>query len=467
MFDCIRDIERTSGDVGCGKQREPQRPRFAFIAHALLLCGLFGLLSTPLHAAQLTLVYTGNLDGELEPCGCSAGGDLGGIKRQVHMLDRLRAKTPDLIALSTGGLIISEMPQDRLKSAFILSGASALGFDAIGVQGRDLGFGAAFLKDVELPWVASNLHGVAHVATERIITRGALRLAFLQWLAPDTAAASAETTLDADSKPLAQRLHTLKQQGVLTAVGTTLTLEQTRAILPLNDIDILLIKSKYEVYGEPQKVANTLVLQPGSRGMRLAQILLTLDEHGAITKWQHEVIPLPKEIGDAPRMEKWYADYNERVKADYQARVELRKKLTERASPYAGAKVCKDCHAQEYAVWEASKHAHAFEALETVNKAFDPECLACHTVGFENDGFVDSAMTKHLQHVQCENCHGAAKAHVASNGKARTQHHGWSRTQVCAQCHNQKRSPDFDLEKRWPQVAHGKLREPLKIQSNQ
>ncbi len=50
--------------------------------------------ATELHS--MTLIYSGNLDGELEPCGCTAEGDLGGIKRRVTMIDRLREKVPDL-----------------------------------------------------------------------------------------------------------------------------------------------------------------------------------------------------------------------------------------------------------------------------------------------------------------------------------------------------------------------------------
>ena len=428
-----------------------QRKLFLFAAL------LTSLLSNLVYAdTTLTLVYTGNLDGELEPCGCSAAGDLGGIKRQVNMLDQLRAKTPDLIAISTGGFLVSEMPQDRLKSIYILRGAKELNYDAIGVQGRDLGYGAAFLREGDLPWVASNVNGVAHIDTERIITRGARRVAFLQWLDADIAATGTALTLNTSADTLSSRLRELNEQGVLTVLGTTMTLEQAQKLLPLKDVDILLIKSKYEEYGEPQRVENTLVLQPGSRGMRLGEVELRLDDQGKIADWKHEVIALPKDIGDAPRMEKWYAEYNEQVKLAYEARVAMRKDLQNRNSPYSGADTCKSCHKSAYDAWQKSKHSHAFSALERVNKTFDPECLTCHTTGFEKNGYIDAAFTPDLQNVQCENCHGAAKDHAGSAGKIPTPHHEWSHAQICAQCHNQKRSPDFDLEKRWPLIAHGK-----------
>src|SRR5262249_6941105 len=54
---------------------------------------------------------------------------------------------------------------------------------------------------------------------------------------------------------------------------------------------------------------------------------------------------------------------------------------------YVGSEKCKKCHEAEYAIWEASPHPHAYEAL--VNKAkrptlrqFDGECVVCHVIGF-------------------------------------------------------------------------------------
>ena len=53
-----------------------------------------------------------------------------------------------------------------------------------------------------------------------------------------------------------------------------------------------------------------------------------------------------------------------------------------------------------------SRHSHAYETLNRVNKAFDPECLSCHVTGWgENGGFISEVDTPKLKNVQCEVCH--------------------------------------------------------------
>jgi hypothetical protein len=120
-----------------------------------------------------------------------------------------------------------------------------------------------------------------------------------------------------------------------------------------------------------------------------------------------------------------------------------------------GEEACQGCHSPQYKAWFDSDHAIAYDDLEAVGKSFDPECLQCHTVGFDQPGgFFDFSVTGHLIGVQCENCHGAGRAHVEKAGNAPLGNAGWSPQQMCAQCHVQKHSPGFDFSRYWPKVAH-------------
>lgn len=421
------------------------------------------LFSATLSAADndisdLTLVYTANLNGELEPCGCAVESDLGGIKRRAHMIQTLRKNNPDMVLLSSGGLLSSNSPRDKLKGLYILKGIATMNYDAIGVQWRDLSFGSGFIKQETLPWISSNWIGDDFNKT-KTIKRNNLSLAVFNWQDPKKAPqrqmegehAVVNNDLDKFRTTLAN-----SHDNNLNVVLTTLSLKKARKRLPLKHIDILVIRAVDEQFAEPKMQDTTLVLQPGTRGMRIAKIDINLDKNRRVKGYKQKVIRLPNTVPDAQYLTSWYDEYNARVKQAYEKRVATRKKLETGESPYAGEAACKTCHAAQHKVWQNSKHARAFEQLEAVNKAFDPDCIGCHTVGFEKPGgYIDATVTANLMHVQCESCHGEARAHVKSGGGKPVANKHWPKQKMCAQCHIGSHSPGFDLNRYWQQISHG------------
>ncbi len=419
---------------------------------------------TPLNS--FTLIYSGNLNGELEPCGCAEETDLGGIKRRASMIQTLRKENPGMFLITSGGLISSESPRDKLKSEYILKGIATMKYDAIGVQWRDLAYGKEFIKNnsfatslATLPWVASNWQNDSFVKQD-VIQRGNIKLTFFSWLdpkkSPQQQMQGKHQTVNNDKAALAKLIKKAKMANSVTVLATTLTLEKALKQISLEHVDILLIRSAHEVYGEPTMHKSTLVLQPGSRGMRLGKVDIKLNEKNDIDQFEHKIIRLPDTIQDAANLTQWYDEYNAKVKEAYLKKVALRKEQETGKSPFAGEETCKTCHIKEHKIWQTSKHASAFEQLEAVNKAFDPDCIGCHSVGFEKKGgFIDSAVTANLLNVQCESCHGASSEHANSDGKTKVSNHNWSREKMCAQCHVGSHSPGFKTEDYWPRIIHG------------
>lgn len=68
---------------------------------------------------------------------------------------------------------------------------------------------------------------------------------------------------------------------------------------------------------------------------------------------------------------------------------------------YVGAHRCKSCHAAEFAAWEKSPHARAYDVLDTTARK-NVRCLSCHTLVAE-----DTQLG--LAGVQCESCHGPGR----------------------------------------------------------
>lgn len=408
---------------------------------------------------SLSIIYSGNLDGELEPCGCSAEGNFGGIKRRATLLQRLRKETPNLLVVSAGGLLSTDGPGDRLKGEYILKGYATLNYDAIAVQWRDLSYGAEFAAAAKLPWVLSNgKNNIDGFQSQRLIERGEQRIAYFSWLdskgSPLRQMQGQHGLVDDSPESLRKALQQAKSQGQVTVLATSLSGQQFTEAVGLANVDILIEESAYEIFGKPRMQGGTLIVQPGSRGMRLGRLDLTI-KAGRILDWKHAVLPMPTSIPDAPQLATWYDAYNARVKADYLQRVEERKKQTAGKSPFAGEAVCLTCHASQHKVWFDTQHALAYEKLEEVGKAFDPACVKCHVVGFDQPGgFFDMNITGHLMGVQCESCHGAAREHADTAGRKPVANAGWPKQKICAQCHIQKHSPGFEFDRYWPKIAH-------------
>ncbi len=150
----------------------------------------------------------------------------------------------------------------------------------------------------------------------------------------------------------------------------------------------------------------------------------------------------------------------------------------DKAHTYIGVKKCSMCHkskakGNQFASWEASAHAKAFETLKS-EKALEygkergievpheaDACLKCHVTGHGEpaelfgDGFVAE------QGVQCESCHGPGgdynkmsimkdrEASIAAGLIIPTE-------ETCVRCHNEE-SPGFagfDYEEYLAKITH-------------
>jgi hypothetical protein len=163
---------------------------------------------------------------------------------------------------------------------------------------------------------------------------------------------------------------------------------------------------------------------------------------------------------------------------------------------YVGSKRCQDCHPSAFQVWEKSPHSHAYETLVKAKdpslRQFDPECVACHVVGFgKTGGFTGPDDTSRLKNVGCESCHGPCSEHVKAPGDTKWYPHinplragdeernlaakkskgkltnqesarlnemnvqrlrGMDR--FCQSCHDIDNDVHWKFDKRWPEIIH-------------
>ncbi len=82
-----------------------------------------------------TFVVTGDLQGHLEPCGCTSPMS-GGIKRQATLIRRLQ-RTSDVVLLSNGAMSGGTKPQDILKLQTLAQAWGSLSIAGINLSPED------------------------------------------------------------------------------------------------------------------------------------------------------------------------------------------------------------------------------------------------------------------------------------------------------------------------------------------
>ncbi len=148
---------------------------------------------------------------------------------------------------------------------------------------------------------------------------------------------------------------------------------------------------------------------------------------------------------------------------------------------FIGAEACGMCHKTEkqgsqLSIWQNSKHSKAYETLKTEKanqiakgKGFQtlavetPECLKCHTSGYNVDASLLGKKFKVEDGVQCETCHGPGsdykdmkvmkdKELAIKNGLIMHD----KLQDFCTGCHNVE-SPtfvDINVDEAWQKIKH-------------
>ncbi len=435
------------------------------------LCTLLVILSACTPAGRtpepvtLNILYTGNVNGELERCGC-AEKQLGGVARRKTIIDKLREEPALLV--DAGDLLFGSFVDRagspafyRSKSAAMIASMSHMGYDAVTPGDYDFAEGDAFLREriaeAAFPVVCANLIGPdGHPVVEpyRVVTKGELRVALVGFLDSHVVTERYRQALGAlqIEDPFASARRWLpeieKQSDVIVA------------LIHFNIVDVAKFLTTYPVIGiavqghvtgdgQPVRVAQSLVVAGGVLGKEVGQLRVTFDGQRRITGYTGSLIPIVEETVSDPEVRAVVARFNETVEAEKFSDTVRFYEDGDRGESYGGAQACAPCHSSNYQRWLQTPHAFAMQTLIDGGYAYNPECVICHVVGYrEPKGYVSAEKTPHLQNVQCESCHGSAAKHLQGEPMK-----SGVPEEVCITCHDDVHSPGFDYSLFLPQAT--------------
>ena len=436
-------------------------------------------------AGAIPVLAAGDLRGEIKPCGCSPEGQMGGLPRRLTYLEQALGAAGDgggrppgaaPILVDLGNNFPEANAQGRHKIALIRALLSRFAPQAALPGPGEVALGVPRLEG-GLPYVLSNdALGQAFPAV-RTVERGGRRIGLYGYLSPQAVYQGPHSGLalrPADAALVAELRSRIggrrEDAAVLLFRGDDAELG-TLARAGLFDLIVAGNPSDDETHQVTERVVEGRRLpQVPTKGQGVLRLALAPGApagarggNGAGTGTGEIAVDwLTERYADHPAAAPAFAAYDEQVTALFFARLQTQERQRE-ASPYAGAAACQGCHLAQHQVWAGSRHSRALATLERVGRQHDPECLACHVVGLERGGFLSEDLTPGLANVQCENCHGPARAHVAlptvrtgpvpaADASALER----PAEPTCRTCHRGSHSPRFDFAVYWPKVIHDK-----------
>jgi len=116
----------------------------------------------------LTLIYTSNTLGEVEPGCCPETGNAGGLARRSYYIQKAKEEVKNLLILDGGDALVlsyfgqkSEREKARKRAEFVLKIYEKMGYDALNLGDTDLGLGIEYLKNLQksskIPFLSANL----------------------------------------------------------------------------------------------------------------------------------------------------------------------------------------------------------------------------------------------------------------------------------------------------------------------
>ena len=394
---------------------------------------------TPTKVESLTVFFTGNVLGELKPCGCS-GGQLGGLSRRATIFNRV-SKDKRLI-IDTGSLVDGQGEQDEIKYNITLQALKALDYDLVSLSEEDIETGKNFglFEDIGslfniISYQQSSDVDVPAKFARSLLLRG-------KPLAVTVAA------FDAKSTPIEQAGGLFTSGSAINPAGINILILNhcDDAIIDfitrrIPSVDCIVRPSESD---EPRVAGGLnnrpLIVSVGRFGRYVCGLKITESPaYKGKPRLSFLTVKVTEELKEEASLVQLYKAYQQIVGERNLLEKYQRFVLPDNLE-YTGSGSCNACHEYEYEKWSQKAHAHAYATLERVGSQLDPECASCHVVGMEYEsGFVSEQKTGHLKNVGCENCHGPGSEHIRSGGNTALT----GPKSGCIDCHTPDHSGEY------------------------
>lgn len=422
---------------------------------------------------DLTLLFTCDVRGRLVPCGCFTG-QMGGLTRVASLIGK--DASPETLKVDVGDAIEGAADYDRIEYRYIQQAFAKMGYEALNVGHREAQLTAAQLRDIKakspVPMLSANLLDATTRSPIfdpfRIVRRGPWRIALVGVMDSRSIGDVLGEGLAVENMEavLGKLLPTLKTQAdfiVLLAFANEAALSELAK--QFYELDIILGGKVAQPSQQLLRDNQTLILATTNESRALGTLSVTLAAAGKVTPIKGEIVLVHDRITQDDEIAALAASYRSEIRGTRLAiddPATLQQDMVpgvKAVASFIGSENCLTCHPAAAKTWQNSAHAHGWKTLVARDADADPNCIACHSVGFGTpSGYRREFKATKLVNIGCESCHGPGSQHVADRaaGRIDRDHFRTLGAGDCRKCHHGEFSRPFDWDKFWPAVQHGK-----------
>jgi len=447
------------------------------IWRALLAAGvagfLFGCSKPAPKPHELTIQFTGDVDGRLVPCGCFTG-QLGGLTRIATLFGP--PGEHDTLRLDIGDAIEGPADYQRIEHHYLIRAFAEMGYSALNIGHREAQLSADQLRELRsraaVPLVSANLLDATTrqpiFQPYRIVKRGPWRIAIVGVLDPRGISETLGPGLVVErmETALGSLLPQLKSQADFTVLLAFTDEASMHALArEFYELDVILGGNVSQPAQQVERENRSIIFYVTNESRAVGLLPLTLNAPHKVEMHGAEVQLVSDRIPEATQIRQLAVEYRDeirRTKLDIDDPQRLGAELVpgvKNAANYVGSEACLECHANAGQSWHKSAHAHAFKTLQRLKADADPNCITCHTVGFQTpSGYRREFGASKLVNVGCESCHGPGSLHVEQrrSGAPAADNFRTLGAGDCQKCHHGEFSRPFEWTKFWPAIEHGR-----------
>lgn len=347
------------------------------------------------NSASFQVIYTANRAGEIGPCGCQVN-QIGGLDRFFTLVDAERsgARGP-LFVVDSGDTFFSapQIPASRkdfeLRRAELIAASYRLiGIDVFTPGDRDLALGLDFLHSLQkksgMKVLSINLTdeaGKPLFDPYAVIEKNGIRLAFIGVSGED-----AFSIVDGvKAQPVAERFREIlseikEKRPQKIFVLSHLGLAKDRELAKLGEELIIFGSHSLDPLPSGEKAQQTTIFQPLHEGQQAG--ILSFQN----ARFEARLEDLGKEWDKDNAVSQLVRNFQQQSSDQENRRTSSHKKRDDGfvAHPFE----CRKCHEKQHDFWASTKHASAYLVLYSKKQHFDPECIGCHSLGYQKpEGF--------------------------------------------------------------------------------